>query len=288
MDVSAFFLILPLFIVLYGLMELTLESRKKRKGSFQRAGDMQTRNGLNGLLYAFGHSFMCRLPLEALKIKPGLEKSLSQAGNPNGWKAEEAMAFKWIGLVIMIIFLTLLDYPDLWVWPVGLLAGFFFPDLWFKSLGDTRKASLQRMLPMYVDLLSLALESGLDLLVSTERIQEKMKAGPLKDELQTMIQEYRLGTSRKDVLLHWAQRIDLSDAQSLASLIIQSDEIGGDLPTVLRNYAEDMRTRRFLRAEEMAGKIPIKILFPMIIFFFPIVFVIILGPVAMEFVGSTK
>jgi len=288
MELTPLLLAIPLFMVFYAFLEMVLGSRKKRASAAYRMDHRESRPGFGQVLSAIGHSFICQWPLERLGLKSQLEKLLAPAGYPNGWKAEEVMAMKWIGLIMAALLLYAAALPDTWVWPVGLLMGFFMPDLWLKSAGDQRRATLQRQLPIYVDLLSLALESGLDLLVSTERIQEKLKAGPLKDELQTMVQEYRLGTSRKEVLQHWAQRMDLADAQSLASLIIQSDEIGGDLPTVLRSYAEDMRTRRFLRAEEIAGKIPVKILFPMIIFFFPIVFVIILGPIAMEFLGQSK
>ena len=103
-----------------------------------------------------------------------------------------------------------------------------------------------------------------------------------------MIQENRLGTSRKEALQRWAYRTGLPDIQSLTSMIIQSEELGTSLATVLRTYAEDMRNRRILRAEEIAGKIPVKILFPMMVFFFPIVFVIILGPVALDFMKNYK
>jgi tight adherence protein C len=115
-----------------------------------------------------------------------------------------------------------------------------------------------------------------------------MKPTALRDEIQTLLQESRLGASRRDILKRWAHRTGLSDVQSLSSIIIQSEEMGSPLAGVMRNYAEDMRTRRILRAEELAGKIPVKILFPMLVFFFPIVFAIILGPVAMDFLKNFK
>ncbi len=115
-----------------------------------------------------------------------------------------------------------------------------------------------------------------------------MKPNALREELQTLIQENRLGTPRKEALQHLAFRVPLPDLQSLTSMIIQSEELGTSLATVLRTYAEDMRNRRILRAEEIAGKMPVKILFPMMVFFFPIVFVIIFGPLALNFMASYK
>ncbi len=287
MDSHALLLTVPLFFILYGAVDVWT-SGKKRNPSGARHTHAPGRSGLHGLLSALGHTGLNRWALEHLGWRDRFENLLLAAGHPYRWKAEEVLAFKEVMLLFAALLVGIADLGEVWAWPVALLVGFFIPELWLKASGDARKATLQRQLPVYVDLLSLALESGLDLLVSTERIQEKMKAGPLRDELQLMVQEYRLGTSRKEVLVHWSQRLDLPDATSLSSLIIQSDEIGGDLPTVLRSYAEDMRTRRFLRAEELAGKIPVKILFPMVIFFFPIVFVIILGPIALEFMGQMR
>jgi tight adherence protein C len=115
-----------------------------------------------------------------------------------------------------------------------------------------------------------------------------MKDNALKEELQTLIQENRLGTPRKEALEHFAFRAPSADIISLTSMIIQSEELGTSLATVLRSYAEDMRNRRISRAEELAGKMPVKILFPMMVFFFPIVFVIIFGPLALNFISMYK
>jgi tight adherence protein C len=171
---------------------------------------------------------------------------------------------------------------------LSLLAAFWLLDIYLQMRGKERKANIQKELPSFVDLMALLVESGLDLMVAIERIFEKMKQSDLRQELQILLQEARLGASRKDILQRWAHRTDLADAQSLSSLVIQSDEMGTPLAQVLRSYGEDMRSRRILRAEEIASKIPVKILFPMIVFFFPIVFVILLGPVALQFFKGYK
>ncbi len=113
-----------------------------------------------------------------------------------------------------------------------------------------------------------------------------MKPNALSEELQILIQENRLGTPRKEALERLATRTNIPDIQSLVSIIIQSEELGTSLATVLRSYAEDMRTRRILLAEEVAGKAPVKLLFPMVVFFFPIVFIIIFGPMAFNYMNG--
>jgi tight adherence protein C len=179
------------------------------------------------------------------------------------------------------------DMPPL-LWLIGLGLGFWFPDVYMKGRGAARQMSIQKQLPGFIDLACLTLEGGLDLLAAVDRILEKMQPSSLREELSMLLQETRLGTPRKEALEHMAFRVNLTDMQSLTSIIIQSEELGTSLATVLRTFAEDMRNKRILRAEELAGKMPVKLLFPMMVFFFPIVFVITFGPLAASFMTSYK
>jgi tight adherence protein C len=199
---------------------------------------------------------------------------------------EDLLFYKEASVIVSALFMAQLGVRQPVTWLIILTAAFWSLDFALQMRGSRRRTEMQRELPGLVDLMVLTVESGLDLIVAVERIFEKMKPGPLRDEIQVLLQESRLGAPRKEILLRWAYRTGLSDAQSLSSLIIQSEEMGTPLANVLRNYSEDMRNRRILRAEELAGKIPVKIIFPMMVFFFPIVFVIILGPVALEFMRN--
>jgi len=172
-------------------------------------------------------------------------------------------------------------------WIGGIVVGFQFLDFYLSIKGKNRLGEIEIRLPGFIDLLTLTIEGGLDLMAAIERIIEKMKPGPLREELLMISQETRLGTPRKEALEHWVYRTNLPDIQSLTSMIIQSEELGTSLATVLRNYADDMRSRRITKAEEIAGKAPVKLLFPMVVFFFPVVFVIIFGPVAMSVMSAT-
>ena len=204
------------------------------------------------------------------------------------WKPEDLLFYQELGLALGLVVSWQSGQTQPIIWVIAPVVGYLLPEVYVKGKGTARLAEIQRNLPGLVDLIALALESGLDLLAAIERIMSKMKAGPLKEELQTLIQENRLGTPRKEALQHLAFRVPLSDVQSLTSMIIQSEELGTSLATVLRSYVDDMRNRRILRAEEIAGKAPVKILIPMMVFFFPIVFVIIFGPLALTFMTSYK
>jgi tight adherence protein C len=221
--------------------------------------------------------------LKIAGLRKRLDLILLRSGYPYGWKAENLLFYKEASVILAALVLWGMDVQDPILWGILLVGAFWMLDMILQARGRARKVEMQKELPGLVDLMALSIESGLDLMVAIERIFEKMKAGSLRDELQALLQESRLGAHRKDILQRWAYRTDLSDVQSLSSLIIQSEEMGTPLANVLRSYTEDMRSRRILRAEEQAGKIPVKILFPMMVFFFPIVFVIILGPVAMEY-----
>jgi len=217
-----------------------------------------------------------------------LELILIRSGYPFQWSVEDFFFFKVILTCVAVFLLWLYDMNNILYWLAGIYAGFQFPDAYLKAKGKARQSQISRSLPGFIDLLTLTIEGGLDLMAAIERILEKIKPGPLREELQTITQETRLGTSRKEALEHWVYRTNIPDVQSLTSMIIQSEELGSSLAGVLRNYADDMRVRRISRAEEAAGKAPVKLLFPMMVFFFPIVFVIIFGPLAMSVMSTYK
>jgi tight adherence protein C len=287
MNFSTIILALPLFMVLYKGIGMLLDTRRRTVPFGQKRSDsvFQAIRNVSG---SVGGSSINQLFLKLGGFRQRLEELLMRSGYPFGWKAGDLLFTKELLVVVAAVAVWQWDPNEPLIWGIALIAGFMLPDIFLKIRSAERKGAMQRSLPGMVDLLALTVESGLDLMVAIERITDKMSRGALKEELQTLLQESRLGSSRRDILQRWAFRTGLGDAQSLSSLIIQSEEMGTPLANVLRNYAEDMRSRRILRAEEMAGKIPVKILFPMMVFFFPIVFVIILGPVALEFIKNYK
>ncbi len=287
MDFKFILLALPIFFVLYQGLGIVLESRRTTSWSVRRRmeADRPSLSKLSGLIGQVGFN---QALLRWKIFRNRLDLLLVRGGHPYGWKVQDLLFYKEVGAVLAAGLAWCLDLNDPLILVIAAFIGFWIPDIFLQMSGSSRRTSMRRQLPGYVDLLALSVESGLDLLVATERIYDKMKPGALRDEIQTLIQESRLGAARRDLLQRWAYRTGLTDAQSLVSLVNQSEEMGTPLVGVLRSYAEDMRTRRILQAEEFAGKIPVKILFPMMVFFFPIVFVIILGPMALDFWKSYR
>jgi tight adherence protein C len=291
MDFPTIAITLIVFAVLYQGAGFFLESRQGKTSLWpQRTGPLAsaTTTSLQGLIAIVSQTGINKAILRRKGFREHLELLLMRSGYLFGWKPEDLLFFKELGALFGAFLMWQCGQTQPLLLIGAACLGYMLPEFYVKSRGKIRLAEIQRLLPGLVDLIALALESGLDLLAAIERIIGKMKANALREELQTLIQENRLGTPRKEALEHLAYRAPLPDVESLTSMIIQAEELGTSLATVLRAYAEDMRSRRILRAEEMAGKMPVKILFPMMVFFFPIVFVIIFGPLALNLISSYK
>ena len=130
-----------------------------------------------------------------------------------------------------------------------------------------------------VDLAALIIESGLDYLTAFERIIKIAKEKTiLEEELEKTINEIKLGYSRREALERFSARTGVAEVRSLVSLIIQSDELGTSLVDLLRNFSSDLRSRRLSRAEKLAAQASTKMLFPLFMFIFPTIFILILAP----------
>lgn len=290
MNFGDFILGFAIFSVVYQGVGFWMETRATQ--TMDRSFGRQRRGPTPNVVQQFSNftaklGFNRRL-LRNNKLNERLYLLLLRAAFPFAWNVEDFLVIKELAVcgAALVLFRFGVSQPLFWL--MGLVAGFWLPDYYLKIKGSSRMTSIQRQLPGFVDLVALTLESGLDLLVAMERILEKLKPSPLRDEMQALLQETRLGTPRKEAFQHLSFRVNLPDIQSLSASIIQSEELGTGLATLLRNYSEDMRNRRIFRAEEIAGKAPVKVLFPIMVFFFPIVFVVIFGPLAVNFLSSYK
>jgi tight adherence protein C len=160
------------------------------------------------------------------------------------------------------------------------LVGFYLPDAWLEARIRKRKETIRRGLPDALDLLVVCVEAGMGLDAAMNRVAEEivLTNKTLSDELKLFNLEIRAGKQRQDAMKNMAARIDLEDVTSLATLLIQTDKFGTSLAQTLRVYSDTFRTKRFIKAEEIAAKLPVKLMFPMILFIFPALFVVILGP----------
>lgn len=165
--------------------------------------------------------------------------------------------------------------------PLLALFGALLPLLWLRRRANRRKLLVWRGLPDAFDLMTTCVEAGLGLDAAFQRVADKL-GGPVADEFATMLREVAMGKSRREAMYAMGERTGVPDLQSFANIIIQAEELGTSLGTALRIQAADLRRRRFQHAQEEARRAPSKMVFPLVFFILPSLFVVILGPVVLE------
>lgn len=215
--------------------------------------------------------------LHTFKLERPLEEMHLQLGSPEKPQPVDILYLK-IVLAIVLPLAMMLAFQS--IWPILFAAlGFMLPDLVLKSRIQRRQAEILGNFSTTVDLAALVIESGLDYLTAFERIIKIAdKKTILEEELEKTINEIKLGYSRREALERFAARTGVQEVRSLVGLIIQSDELGTSLVDLLRNFSSDLRSRRLSRAEKLAAQASTKMLFPLFIFIFPTIFILILSP----------
>jgi tight adherence protein C len=155
--------------------------------------------------------------------------------------------------------------------------GFLSPDYYLTLKARGRKERVRADLPDALDLLAVSVEAGMGFDASLAKMNEHME-GPLAEEFGLTLSEMRIGESRPEALKRLAERVDAQELSAFTRAIIQADQLGTSLGRILRVQAADARLRRQAAAEEKAMKAPIKMLFPTVLFIFPAMFLVILGP----------
>ncbi len=166
---------------------------------------------------------------------------------------------------------------------VAVGAGYFLPEFWLKSKISKVRDAIVRELPDTVDLLGLCVNAGLDFMMALKYVIEKSSRTIIIQELQNMIQEINVGKPRRDALRDMARKYDLPDLSTFARTLIQADRMGTSVSEALNILSEDMRDARFRRGEQMAMKAPLKMLIPLLLFIFPVVAILVAGPVFLDF-----
>lgn len=203
------------------------------------------------------------------------------------WGIKIGMALAGIGLAAVIV---LVVAPGLrpeykFLIGTGTVAAFFYaPGLVLSRLVSKRQRAIQNGLPDALDLLVVCVEAGMGLDGAIQRVGQELahKEPVLSSELKLLTLELRAGKSRREALKNLSTRVGLEDVGSLVALLIQADMFGTSIAQTLRVYADAMRTKRFQRAEEIAAKLPVKLLIPLVFFIFPTLLMIILGPAAIR------
>ncbi|MBI5623122.1 MAG: type II secretion system F family protein [Elusimicrobia bacterium] len=215
--------------------------------------------------------------LRALRLEAKLEELHMLMGRPEKPSPLDMLHMKEVLAAVMGGgFAWLTGSPVLLIFGV---VGFFIPDSIFNGRIRTRQTEIMRSFPTFVDLAALTIEAGLDYMTAFDRIVKISKdKSELEGEVGKMLGEVQLGYSRRDALKRFSMRTGIQEIRSFVGLITQSDELGTSLVDLLRNYAADMRFRRLNKAEKLAAQAATKMLIPLMVFIFPTVFIMMLGP----------
>lgn len=162
------------------------------------------------------------------------------------------------------------------------LCAFFYPDVWLRGIVSQRHKVIQRGLPFVLDLLTLCVEAGLDFMSAMSRIIDRRPMDALSEEMTRVFHGIKLGRTRRQSLKEMRDRVNLPDLTVVVNALVQADELGVSLGTILRIQSDQLRTKRFQRAETLANQAPTKLLFPLVFFIFPAVFIVLLGPVILQ------
>ncbi len=213
-----------------------------------------------------------------------LRKSLDRAGNPMGWDVDRVVGLKMVGFVGLLLAGVIggvgfgLSTPMKLVVGVGCaVLGYFAPNIWLYNTGVKREEVMRKAVADALDLLTISVEAGLAFDAALSRVA-KNSEGPLAEEFSRVLQEMQLGMSRSDALRALSDRSELTDLKGFATAMVQADAFGIPIGQVLRVQSKEVRTKRRQRAEEKAQQVPVKILFPLIFFILPTLFIIVIGP----------
>jgi len=163
---------------------------------------------------------------------------------------------------------------------VGTIAGFFGPDLAVTNLISRRQENMDRTVPEALDLLVICMEAGLGIDQAMARVADEIRLAspPLAEEFQIITREQRAGKQRLDAWRSMAERVNLESVSQLVSMLVQTERFGTPIAHALGQFADSLRMRRSQAAEEIAARSGGKLLFPLVLFIFPSIFVVTIGP----------
>jgi tight adherence protein C len=295
---------IAIFMVLYGINQAIHRSRRRRRiiRTIQNSRDAWTPSqpapdekalSLTGRLTNMIAKMGARFSSNDASTYSHQRRRLLQAGIRNPKAAQIVWGAKiWSPLILMLLFyglrtylpqLKLLSAPMTASLLIGVgIAGFYLPELWLAGKASVRREKITKSLPDALDLLVVCVEAGLGLDSAFKKVADEMKMSSpqMSEEFKLLNLELRAGKTRQDALRNLSLRVNIDSLKSLVTLLIQTEMFGTGVAKALRVFSDTFRTQRFQKAEEIAAKLPVKMLIPTVFFIFPTFMAIMIGPAA--------
>ena len=223
-----------------------------------------------------------------------IRHKLERAGNPRGWTVDRVISSKVLGAVVVplaaVALALLLEATAaivLLAAIVGVVLGFFAPDLYLYNTAQKRADQVKRTLADAVDLLTISVEAGLGFDAALQQVARNTD-GPVAEEFSRMLREMQLGRSRADALRTLGERSDVEDLKTFAGSMVQADAFGIPIGQVLRVQSNEIRVKRRQYAEQKAQQVPVKIMIPLVLFILPCLLIIVMGPAILQAMDAFK
>jgi len=217
-----------------------------------------------------------------------LDKKVREAGRPGNLNAREWMVVKALmALGLTTLFWLVLRRVDKPVWQMVMMLlpvfflGWFSIDVWLSGKGRQRREEVEASMPDLLDLLTVSVEAGLGFEGAIMKIVEKTQ-GLLSNEFLTVLREIKMGKARRDAMKNMAARLNVDALSNFVSSIVLAEQLGISIGNVLRVQSKEIRQKKRQKIEEKAMKAPIKMLIPMVLFIFPVIFIVLLGPAMLQ------
>lgn len=223
------------------------------------------------------------------------KRKLDVAGQSFLLKAEDFIALQVVSTVLSVFFwiviislLKLSLITNILLFFFFVILGWFYPNIWLNDKRKKRDKEILRALPAFLDLITLCCQAGLSLTGSIAQAVDKGPRGALRDEFDRMLRDMRAGMNRTDSFRAMADRTDNENIKSLISSIVQAESLGASIASTLADISDQRRTERFQSAEKLAMEAPVKMIAPLVIFIFPVTFIIIFFPLVLQFLQSSN
>jgi len=286
-----------IFIVIAALGKRETEGQQTLLRVTREAGRtrvLDTRSGTRARLIDPVLALMLRL---GKRLTPGerlakLESRLDHAGFPEGWDINRVLAIKALALVVgsaLGLFISTTLFPKLFIFlvPLFALGGFYIPDYFLTKAAEKRASQMQRSMADFVDMLNLTLAAGIGF-DSALKLVSQNTDGPLSEEFGRVVQEITMGKSRAEALHALAERTGDDDLRRFCATCVQAEKRGTPFGDILALQSRELRIKRRQIAEEKAQKVPVKILFPMMMFVLPVLMLVVMGPAVVQIAQNYK
>lgn len=224
-------------------------------------------------------------------IKEKYKRKIASAGLADYLTPEDFYSFKLFLIIgFPVVFMGVREFLDetwpLTYIPIVAVVGYLYPDIWVRSKIQTRQKEILMGMPFSVDMLALSVEAGLDFVAAMTKVVDKAKPGPLTEEFEILLKEIKVGASRAEALRNLAWRVNMIQVSSFCATLIAADSVGANIGPILKALSAEIRQKRSSEVEKAGATAATKILFPMMIFIIPAVFIMVMAPLIIEFVAG--